>query len=110
MGVEYLGEKLRAIRKSKGWTQTQLAKRLHLVTGTISAYETGQKYPSIEVLIKICQLFDTSSDYLLGLNDDQMPLKMSALSEAQMQPFLQIIAEVAQYNTLREKTSRDNEK
>ncbi|GAB2025873.1 hypothetical protein OfM1_19450 [Lactovum odontotermitis] len=43
MGVEHLREKLRAARKSKGWTQTQLAKCLHLVTGTISAYETGQK-------------------------------------------------------------------
>ena len=102
MSVEYLGDKLKALRKNKGWTQTDLAKRLGLVTGTISAYETGQKYPSIEVLIKICNLFNTSADYMLGLSD-QMPLQMGALSSEQMQPVLQIIAELEQYNTLRDK-------
>ncbi|GAB2026919.1 helix-turn-helix domain-containing protein [Lactovum odontotermitis] len=107
MSIEYFGEKLRAMRKNKGWTQAQLAKRLQLVTGTISAYETGQKYPSIEVFVSICQLFDASADYLLGLSDQQMPLRMGALSDAQLQPFLQIIAEVTQYNALRERTDKD---
>ncbi|MDR2977099.1 MAG: helix-turn-helix domain-containing protein [Streptococcaceae bacterium] len=109
MSIEYFGEKLKAMRKNKGWTQAQLAKKMKLVTGTISAYETGLKYPSLERLVAICQIFDTSADYLLGLSDRQMPLKMGALTDAQMQPFLQIIAEVTQYNTLREKSQTKDE-
>lgn len=39
------------------------------VKSSISAYEKGSKYPSIEVIIKLCNYFSVSSDYLLGLSD-----------------------------------------
>ena len=49
--MQYFGERLRDLRHEKHMTQKQLADKLDLVKGTISAYEQGKKYPSIEVLI-----------------------------------------------------------
>lgn len=102
MSIEYFGDKLKALRKGAGITQSQLADKVDLATGTISAYEQGLKYPSIEVLIKICEILNTSSDYLLGISDT-LPLKMGGLTEEQMQPFLQLISIIEQYNNLNEK-------
>lgn len=100
MSMEYFGDRLKALRKGSGITQAQLAQKLQLAGGTISAYEQGLKYPSIEVLINICEILGTSSDYLLGLSDN-LPFKMGALTDEQMQPFLQLIAIVEQYNNLK---------
>jgi len=102
MSLDYFGDRLKASRKSAGLTQVALANKLLMASGTISAYEQGLKYPSIEVLVKICIILETSSDYLLGLSDS-LPLKMGGLTDEQMQPFLQLISIIEQYNTLREK-------
>ena len=99
MGMEYFGEKLKAVRKSKGLTQLELAKRLNASKGVVSAYEQGITYPSVDVLIKICAILDTSSDYLLGISDE-VTIKMSGLSEKQMESFLEFIAIVEQANNI----------
>lgn len=99
MGMEYFGSKLKAVRKSKGMTQLELAKRLNIAKGSISAYEQGVTYPSVDVLIKICDILDVSSDYLLGISDE-ITIKMSGLSEKQMESFLQFVSIVEQANNI----------
>ena len=98
----YFGDKIKVLRQEKGLTQKQLAEKLELTKSTISAYEQSVKYPSVEVLIKLCSLFNVSSDYLLGLSDS-MELKMSALTDDQTQLIMRLIAELEQYNYLKDR-------
>ena len=49
----YIGDHIRRLRESKGWTQQELGKRLGKKTSTISAYETNAKLPSAECLIEM---------------------------------------------------------
>lgn len=96
----YFGDKLRALRKEKGLTQQQLGERLGLVKATISAYEKSAKYPSVEVLIKLCTLFRVSADFLLGLSEE-MDWKLSSLTDNQVELVTRLIIELEQYNQLK---------
>ncbi len=42
---------------------------------SISMYESGVSYPSAKVLIALARYLETSTDYLLGLTDDDTPIK-----------------------------------
>lgn len=77
-----MGDKIKELRIAKKMTQEQLATRLGLVKASISAYEQGTKYPSLEVLVNMCQVFNVSADYLLGLSDNRK-IKGSALTDEQ---------------------------
>lgn len=61
-----LSARLRAARKAKKLTQEELAKLLNTTKGTISNYENGYSSPSNEMLVKISDTLNVSSDYLLG--------------------------------------------
>lgn len=61
-----IGKQLKALRKEKGYTQAELAKKLHLTPKAISFYENNQREPDIETLYKIADIFDVSIDYLNG--------------------------------------------
>ncbi|MDG4964804.1 helix-turn-helix domain-containing protein [Lactococcus lactis] len=65
-------------------------------------YEKNQQYPSVEVLIQLCQIFDVSADYLLGLSDDKN-FNTSTLTDEQLQIVLRLINEFEQFNVLKEK-------
>ncbi|MFZ2576609.1 helix-turn-helix domain-containing protein [Lactococcus hircilactis] len=93
--MEYFGDKLKAIRKAKQMTQGELAVRLRVSTAIIAAYEQGKSYPSVAVLINICDILGTSADYLLGISDE-LSISMGGLTDEEMQPFLQLIALVKQ--------------
>ena len=58
--------KLKEIRRSKGISQLKLAMDLNMSQNTISRYETGEREPGINELIKIADYFNVSVDYLLG--------------------------------------------
>lgn len=98
----YFGEKLRSLRLEHKMTQQELADRLDLVKGSISAYEQSKKYPSIEVLIKICKVFNVSADYLLGLSEDDF-LTKSSLTDEQMYLIRMLIRELEQGNNISNK-------
>ncbi|MDR0298583.1 MAG: helix-turn-helix domain-containing protein [Streptococcaceae bacterium] len=95
MSIEYFGEKLQAARKNKRWTQVELAKRLNLSNGTISAYETGTKYPTLEGMVKICELLDLSSDFLLGLSDNKLQQNLAELPSQSRQLAIQLIEQLS---------------
>ena len=102
MGMEYFGDKLRALRMEKKLTQNDLAARLGIVGASVSSYEKNKQYPSVEVLIQLCQTFDVSADYLLGLSDDKN-FNTSTLTEEQLQIVVRLINEFEQSNVLKER-------
>lgn len=99
MTINFFGEKLKAVRKLKGLTQLDLSKKISVSKGTISAYEQGLSYPSIETLVKICDILDTSSDYLLGISD-MLPFKMGGLTDKQIGSVLQFVSLIQQANEI----------
>lgn len=64
--------RLKELRKKKGISQLRLATDLNTTQNTISRYETGEREPGIEELLKIADYFNVSVDYLLGRTDDPL--------------------------------------
>ena len=58
--------RLKEIRTKKGLTQAQVSKLLDCSTTVYSRYETGDRQPSIEVLISLSQIFNVSIDYIVN--------------------------------------------
>lgn len=61
-----LSENIKAIRKSKGLSQEELAIKLNVVRQTISKWEQGLSVPDSEMLISISAVFETPVSTLLG--------------------------------------------
>lgn len=68
--MESVGERLKRIRKENNYTQDMLASKLQLEPAAISKYETNRVPIPQEYIIKICNLFNISTDYLLGRSDN----------------------------------------
>ena len=61
-----LNENIKAIRKSKGLSQEELAIKLNVVRQTISKWENGLSVPDSDMLISISEVLETSVGVLLG--------------------------------------------
>ena len=61
-----LNENIKAIRKSKGLSQEELAIKLHIVRQTISKWEQGLSVPDSNMLISISEVLETPVSTLLG--------------------------------------------
>ena len=64
-----MGKKLKALRIERKLTQKQIADQIGLAVSAISSYESGSRYPSYDVLVKLAHIFQVSTDYLLGMTD-----------------------------------------
>ena len=62
----YIGERLKSLRTKNKMTQQQVAEIIHVSRPTYTQYEKNQKRPSIETLIRLADLYETSIDYLVG--------------------------------------------
>ena len=61
-----LNENIKAIRKSKGLSQEELAVKLNVVRQTISKWEQGLSVPDADMLISLSEAFETPVSTLLG--------------------------------------------
>lgn len=61
-----LSDNIRNLRKTKGWSQEELAIKLNVVRQTISKWEKGLSVPDSEMLIRIAEELDTTVGVLLG--------------------------------------------
>ena len=62
--------RIKELRKKKGLSQLRLAMELNTTQNTISRYETGEREPGIDELIKIADYFHVSVDYLIGRTEN----------------------------------------
>lgn len=78
-----LNEQIRELRGSRGISQIQLANKLGVTKQSVSNWENDNILPSIEMLVKIANFFEVSTDYLLGL-DKKRTLDVENLTEIQI--------------------------
>ncbi len=84
------GNILKSLRLKENLTQAQLAQKLGLTKSVISAYETGLRLPSYDVLIHISKIFNVTTDYLLGL-ENKREIDLSGLTEDEISALLLLI-------------------
>ena len=65
-----VGKKIYTLRKENSLTQDDLASKLMVTRQVISKWELGNSLPSIDLIIELSKLFNTSIEEILCLNDD----------------------------------------
>lgn len=66
-----IGQRIRDLRKQKRMSQTELAKSAGVSQTTVTAWETGKAEPSSSAVAKLADIFNVTTDYLLGRPDKQ---------------------------------------
>lgn len=61
-------ERLKALRTERNLTQEELGKMVNVSSKTVGAWERGTRQPSIEAITKLAEIFNVTTDYLLGQN------------------------------------------
>ena len=69
------GARLKEVRKNAGEKQEELADFLGVWKSSISEMESGKKMTTAEKIALICERYNISADYLLGLTDERRPLR-----------------------------------
>jgi len=60
-----LADKIIHLRKKCGWSQEELAEKMNVSRQSISKWEGAQSVPDLDKILKLCQVFGVSTDYLL---------------------------------------------
>ncbi len=71
---------IKELRKDLGKTQKEIAEILGISTTCYAGYEQGGHEPCFEILVKLSRYFDVSTDYLLGVTQDDGAERLSALT------------------------------
>ncbi len=64
---------LKELRKDKKLTQSDMAKFFNINQSMYSMYESGRRTIKIEMLCKLADILETSTDYILGRTSEQKP-------------------------------------
>ena len=79
-----LGARIKELRKAFALSQVELAARMEVTKQTISNWENENIQPSIDMLVGLANVFNVTTDYLLGLDDvprlsiEGLPLSFAA--------------------------------
>ncbi len=63
--------RLKSLREDLDLTQNAVAMYLNIKQNTYSQYESGKRQLPIDVLIKLSDYYNVSTDYILGLTDEK---------------------------------------
>ena len=65
-------ERIKELREANGMTQTGMAKKLSVTRSTVNAWEMGTNKPSIDKLSDIADLFQVTTDFLIGRSSEEI--------------------------------------
>lgn len=73
--TRYLPSRLKEQRTKLGLTQKEIADKLHIGSASYQRYENGTREPKLQTLCELADIFNTSTDYLLGRKEVNVPTK-----------------------------------
>jgi len=62
---------LAKLRQEKGLSQRQAARELGVSQALLSHYETNAREPKLDFVIRLCDYYSVTTDYMLGLTDER---------------------------------------
>lgn len=65
-----MGTRIKDLRKKHKITQMELSEYLNISQSTLALYESKKRAVSVDIIIKLSQFFNVTTDYLLGISDD----------------------------------------
>ena len=88
-----LNENIRRLRMARNISQVDLAKALGVTKQSISNWENNNIQPSIDMLIRICDYFRVTTDYMLGL-EEKTYIEISGLTDYELAHITAIIDDI----------------
>lgn len=67
--MQILGKRLKQLRDEFGFDQKEMGKKLNITSSAYGYDEQGRNEPPLETLVKIAEIFNVTTDYLLGRSD-----------------------------------------
>lgn len=92
-----LSENIKRLRTAQGMNQVVFANKLGVTKQCVSNWENDNVLPSIEMLLKISEVFCVTTDYLLG-KSSQALLDVSGLSDEQLAHISLIVTDLKKLN------------
>lgn len=69
MKNQVLSKRLKSLREEKGYLQKHVADKIGVRSNTLSGYENGTRTPDPSMIISLADLYNVTTDYLLGKTD-----------------------------------------
>ncbi len=95
MEIYDFGLRLKELREARHLSQKEVAARLNVGRSTISGYERNIITPSVEQLVSMAVLYNTSLDYMMGL-EKRKYFFVDDLEESQQQTVLDVVKRMKQ--------------
>ena len=97
-----LNENIKKLRIVRGLNQVEFAKILCVTKQCVSNWENDNVVPSIDMLCKIADLFEVSTDYLLGRSERRV-VEVSSLTDEQIAHITSLIYDLTKLNRMKER-------
>lgn len=97
--VPNFAKRLKELRLRYDLGQAQVAKMANVTKNAISTYENGTRQPSFETLIRLAVIYRVSTDYLLGVANDQS-LDISGLTEDDVAVIKRLVEIMSEKNAM----------
>ena len=92
-----MNEIIKQLRISRGYNQVEFARLLGVTKQCVSNWENDNVVPSIEMLVNIADIFNVTTDYVLG-RSDTTSLNVSGLTKEQIAHISLIIEDLKKVN------------
>lgn len=93
-----VADRIRTLREQKGYTQTELAKRLKITRSSVNAWEQGISVPSTQYVVELAEVFKVSTDYLLCV-DNTATVSVAGLDEKDIQIVHSLVTHLREKNS-----------
>ena len=97
-----LNENIKKLRIVRGLNQVEFAKILCVTKQCVSNWENDNVVPSIDMLCKIADFFEVSTDYLLGRSERRV-IEVSSLTDEQIAHITSLIYDLTKLNRMKER-------
>jgi len=96
--IKDLGNKLKTCRIKNQYSRKQVAELLGISVSMVGLYECSERLPSLQILVKLANLYKVPTDYLLSVNiDDKESLSLAGLTDSQIKA-IKLIIECFRFN------------
>lgn len=86
-----IADRIKTLREQQNKTQTELAKQLGITRSSVNAWEMGISVPSTQYIVELANIFQVSTDYLLGVNTSSS-ISVAGLSDKDIELIHTIIS------------------